>query len=180
MNEKAFSLMELLVAMAMAAILALTMGAISEIGNRGLNKVRREAELFNNVSHMFKTVQYLVRRGSSLSAVCPAGAWQSGSCLQVNTGAVNNAVFGVYQDGNKRKFVYVPNALNAAKCADATRDGALCEVFHEVLSSAKTLSSQATVSGGGRSVTVQLMQTDVNSGKVDFDVTQTLARRIGL
>jgi len=67
MNTKGFTLTELLIALLVSGIIALTIGIISQISTDSYMNLRREAELYNEIYSGFDLVERSVRRADNVS-----------------------------------------------------------------------------------------------------------------
>ena len=94
-NKKAFSLIELQVSLTIAAIMVLIVGVIASLSQNSYNKSNKEAQLYNDISYGFKSMQNKVRSSPSMSAICPSGSWISN---KVN---VSSGSFGIFRDTSK-------------------------------------------------------------------------------
>lgn len=108
-----FSLVELLITMIISTIVLLSIGMISTISNSSYNKVRHEADIYNDISHGLKFIQNKVHSAQSVSRKDPTGNWKSEYLLIDNTTAV-----GVYpcqsncETASELHLAYFPDTTN--------------------------------------------------------------------
>ena len=91
-NKNAFTLVELLVSLIIAAIVVLTIGVLSSISNSSFNKINNKQQVYNDISYGLKLMQSKVRASSTLSITVASGSWVS-QRVSVSTGN-----FGIYRN----------------------------------------------------------------------------------
>ena len=171
-NNRAFSIVELLVGIIVSSILILTIGVISSMGNAGHTKALNTQVLYNDISYGFKLIKNKVRSSDSIAvnATPTDPPWKS-SVLLVNhqqvVGGVATVVqgaFGVYQAASSttQAFVYMPDVSVPA-------------TFESILS----LSTTETLNLIFTSVTASSLTMQLNGQKdnIPFDVTNVVLRR---
>ena len=125
-NQKAFSLVELLVCLVIAAVLILTVGAISSIANSSYNKINSQQQIYNDISYGFKLLQFKVRNSTSaIASGNQPSPWISGQHFLIGS----SDVFGlqtsgsdtnlVYDNGNTETILNVPAAVTT-NCSNLT------------------------------------------------------------
>ena len=97
-NKNAFSLIEMQVSLVVAAILVLTIGAISSISLSSHNRMRKEAELYADIFYGFKLIQNRVRESSvGVSIVGQSNPWTGSRLVINNSTGTNDEAFGLCQ-----------------------------------------------------------------------------------
>jgi prepilin-type N-terminal cleavage/methylation domain-containing protein len=75
-NNKGFSLVEMLVALIVAAIMILMIGVLSNIGQKEYKKVYEKQAIYNDISYGFKLIENRVRDSDSMTfSVATAPSW---------------------------------------------------------------------------------------------------------
>ena len=172
-NKNAFSLIEMQVSLVVAAILVLTIGAISSISLSSHNRMRKEAEVFADIFYGFKLMQNRIREsGVSISPVPISAPWTSEQILINNVFPTNDEVFGLCRydpssldplcmnGGSRIGFVYLPDVSNNAG---------------EVIFSVPDTNLNLTLAPNGDTMTVRVFGTKDN---IPFDLSTTVKRRI--
>jgi len=105
-NNKAFTLIEMLISLVVAAILVLTCGVMASIGNANYVKVIREGQMHADIAYGFRLLENYVRESQNIKPPETVGGAWVGARLVVDGGA-----FGLYQlPGNPNiDFVHVPD-----------------------------------------------------------------------
>ena len=91
-NNRAFSLVEMLISIVVAAVLVLTIGVISSLSTSTYASLTNEAKAYNDITYGFKLMQNRVRASSSLGLTAASGSWVSQRV------AVSAGSFGIYRD----------------------------------------------------------------------------------
>ncbi len=102
-SQSGLSLVELLVAMIIAAILLLTVGALSRISIASQRRSFNEMQVHADLSYGFKLLRNRIREHGFATDTPGSGSWLGDRIL------VRNGAFGVYQNTNTEDFVYVPD-----------------------------------------------------------------------
>jgi len=118
-----FSLVEMQIAMVISVIVILAIGFIASISNNTYNKVRQEAELYNDISHTIKMIQNRVHAAQSASVITTvSNPWGSPRLI------IDNSAFGIYiLSSQERALVFLPDKDDASGCPN--HDGTTCEVL---------------------------------------------------
>ena len=107
-NKNGTTLVELLVSILIASILILIIGVISEISLGSYNKLKKQGDIFADVTYGLKYMQKKVREATSLSSAVAASPWIS-SQVVINTGR-----FGIDQTTTSgvttKNFAYLPTS----------------------------------------------------------------------
>lgn len=111
-----FTLVDMIIAMMIAAVVVLTAGTISSISVRSHTKNFEEGQIYTEISYGFKQMQkYIRERGAIIDT--PGGSWV-GERFVINTeNILVNQAFGLYQNGSNVELVYVPDITD-----ETTRD----------------------------------------------------------
>ena len=148
MNKRAFTLVEMLVSMVVAAILMVIVGKLSDIAMSSSRRLRKESEMFSEIMYAFKKIQKYVREEPDIcDKVSPPGSTGSnswnGNILECppNQPTQSGVAFGVWTGtANRRQLVYLKN-----KNSTATR-----EVLFEIpTTGTNSLTMTATLSVSG-------------------------------
>jgi len=111
MKRKAgYTLAELLICIVISSMVILTIGVIAGISRNSYQRIRTEADVFNDIAYGFKLIQNRVRKAQNLSIVSTSGEWKSDRLI-IN----NKYAFGLYQANasDKKDFVFLPNKDDA-------------------------------------------------------------------
>jgi prepilin-type N-terminal cleavage/methylation domain-containing protein len=186
-NKNGFTMVEILMAMLIIAILVLIIGILSEIASNTYNKLNKKQQIYNDISYGLKLMQQRVR--SSQSSVVkltgkPNPPWVNGEEVTIDTAIVNgisqNGGFGLYQASGttQRDFVYLPDKTDETKreaifsvygCCDASND-----LNFTVTCSSSNPGNPNDCSLGVTAITV------IISGikeKIPFDMESTILKR---
>ena len=109
--KSGFSLAELLVAMIISVVLALTVGVISTISLKADKKYRDEIQVHTDAAYGFKLIRKYVRESSDFSIdTSPPGPWVSDRVkLDITGFEETDRAFGLYQNGTNVDFVFLPD-----------------------------------------------------------------------
>jgi len=176
-NNKALSIVELLVSLVVASILILMIGILSGVGNTGYVKVINTESIYNDISYAFKLMENRVRSSESMTIQTnPSNPpWKSNRLLvkheKVAGGiaTLTQGAFGLYQaNGSAAKsLLYVPDT--------ALFDPNDLNTFETILSISSTQILNLTFSDvTANSATVKL---DGVKNKIPFAVSNVVLRR---
>ena len=65
MDKRSFTLTELVIGLAAGAIVILTIGVISSVGISSSNKLRKEAEVYNDIRFGFDLIEHSIRKAKA-------------------------------------------------------------------------------------------------------------------
>jgi prepilin-type N-terminal cleavage/methylation domain-containing protein len=104
MKRDGFTLAEMLISLIVAAVLILTIGAISSISLTVNKKLRTEASIYTDLSYGLKLMRNRARGAKSLKCQLVGTPWVSDQLIFNNQGA-----FGIYKEAGSttRDFVYL-------------------------------------------------------------------------
>ena len=164
-NSSGASLVELLVAIIITSVLALSVGVISMISIRSSAKYKSEMEIFSDIAYGFKLMQKHVR-GMEIARepVAPSGSWASDR-LYIDNKTGHDSIFGLYQNAltNSVDFVFVPDQ------SDET-------VREVILSVPNPAMISLTLARSGNKYQVQIKG---EKDKVPFDLSTVILQRRG-
>ena len=164
-NKTGFSLVEMLVAFIISAILALSVGVISKIGVGTSAKYKREMDIYADITYAFKLMQKHVREmDMTTNPLAPSGSWVSQRLL-INYDSGKDCVFGLYQNAltNSVDLVFLPDQSDVTK--------------RDVLFSVPNPAAVAlNVSRSGSAYTVRIQGT---KNKIPFDMSTVILKRRG-
>ena len=173
MKNKAFTMVEMLVALIVALIMILVMGVISSTSLSSNRKQRVGLDTYSDIHYGFKLMENKIRSAASdiTNNSSPGGGWR-GSRLEMD-----NVYFGVYRDSSSktRSLVYVSDATSF-NCSTATPSN--CETILKIDDPTNDdnllLFKPPTPIIIGNAVTVQI------SGKKEnfsFNLSETIKKR---
>lgn len=164
-NRIGVSLVELLVALLLCAVLVLSVGVISTISVRTTSKYKSEMDIYSDITYAFKLMQKHVREMDlTTDPLAPAGAWVSQRLL-INYDSGKDCVFGLYQNAvtNSVDLVFLPDQSDVTK--------------RDVLFSVPNPAAVAlNVSRNGSAYTVRIQGT---KNKIPFDMSTVILKRRG-
>ena len=166
MNKRAFTLVEMMVAMVVAAILMIVVGKISDIATKSSTSLRQKAEMFSEIMYAYKYMQKYVREADLCTPVGQSGSWIGSrlECSSSLTGA--DSAFGIWNNAGTRQFVYVPDKNNTN-----VRD-VLFEV--KITGGLPTNAFTFTPTLNSGMVNVRIAG---NKDKIPFDITSSIKKR---
>lgn len=154
-DRKGFTSIELIIGLAVGAILILMIGAISSIGKVSFDKAMKESSVYNDVFSGLNLIKFLGREAHILNI---AGAYDSDWKSQILE--VDNKAFGLYQPaGKKIDFVYLKD-----KSVHSQQDVLLDDADSLTL----------TLTQAGKIVTVRAQG---QKNKESFDLSTSVMRR---
>ena len=149
-NKKAFTLVEMLITLIVAAILVLTMGVLSDLAMSTTTKLRRETEIYNEVLHGYKIMQKHMREASSCAMITPSSVSWIGDIVECPaTPGVEGIAFGVWDNAGDRQLVFLEDKL------DDTNREVIVEVPSNNAFPNNTLTIGGTLNPGYLDVTIQ-------------------------
>ena len=170
-NRTGVSLVELLVALLLSAVLALSVGVISKISVGTSAKYKSEMDIYADIAYGFKMMQKHIREMDLTTNPepidpndPPIAPWVSQRLL-INYESGNDGVFGLYPNAvtNSVDFVFVPNQID--------------ETNREVLLSVPNPATVAlNITRSGNAYTVRIQGTKNN---IPFDMSTVILKRRG-
>lgn len=179
-NNKAFSMVELLVSIVVASIMILTIGILSSISNRTYHKLDKEQTLYNDISYGLKLIQNKVRSSITIPQISPfGGSWASQQLVMTNydddpAKQVNfTSTFGLQINGSNRNFVYIADYTNNAW--DKT------EIILSLPNNNDNILTFTSGTNNSYKAEIKCPSTPGNTSnckdKIDFDISTTITRR---
>jgi len=111
-NKKAFSLVEMLVALVVSSIIVLTIGAMSSISLSIHKRTRQEAAVFADITYSLKFIKRQVRGAGSLFREDPPPAdWIAPRLILDSTSAVG--LYNLPGDSSRTELIYLANKDDA-------------------------------------------------------------------
>ena len=159
MNDKAFTMVEMLVALIIALILILAMGVISSTGLSSNRKQRVALDTYSDIHYGFKLMENKIRSATSTVS------WASNQLTMSNvdnSGVTYTSIFKVQANGANKDLVYLSDYVNNA--LDKS----------EVIYAGTDASLVMTVNVVGSKITVHLSGT---KEKFKFNLADTITRR---
>ena len=164
-SSSGVTLAEMLVALIIVAVLALTVGVISKISVGTSKKYSGEIEIYSDLSYGFKLMQKHVREmGIANDPDAPGAPWIGPRLLIDNNVGIDSA-FGLYQNTatNTVDFVFLPDLSDP--------------MVREVLFSASdTTPPTLNITRTGNSYIVRILGV---KNSVPFDMSTTIKQRRG-
>ncbi|MCK4882973.1 MAG: prepilin-type N-terminal cleavage/methylation domain-containing protein [Candidatus Omnitrophica bacterium] len=159
-SRSGLSLIELLVAMLIAAILLLTVGVLSRISIVTQRRSFNEMQIQADISYGFKFMRNRIRE-YGFGTDTPGSPWLSDRIL------VNGGAFGIYQKTNTKDFVYALDAGNP--------DPDVMKVILSVPNAGElNLDLPLSDLAPPRTITVQI---DGEKNNIPFDMVMTVTKR---
>lgn len=155
-KRNAFTLIEMLVSLVVAAILILGVAAITNIGSSSYIKQRNEENIYNDLSYGFKLIQNRVHSAAGMGLVSASGSWIGDRLI------VGNEVFGLYQTANTKDFVHLPDKADE-------------NIREIILSVPNTDTINLTLTQNGKEIIVRV---DGKRAKTSFDMSITVSMRM--
>lgn len=114
-NTHGFTMMELLIGILISSILVLMVGAISSISLRSYERMRQEAEVFNDAFHALSLIKHAVRNSLVVSADQANNTLTADNLIfQVNSQDANNLIYTDTTDNSNHTIVEGAGNLNFA------------------------------------------------------------------
>jgi len=155
-NKGAFTLVEMIVTLAIASLIVMGIAAAINIGNSYYGKLSHETGIYNDVSYGLKMMQNRVHSAKFLSVNTAGSPW-SGQRLEVG-----NELFGIYVSGGNQDLVRLPDKANPNN--------------REIILSVPAGGSLTlSLTQNGKAVSIRVYGSKYH---IPFDVSSTVTRRI--
>ena len=171
MKKNGFTLVEMLVSLIISSILILMVGVLSEIANGTYNKVKKEQEIYGDISYGIKLLQFKMRNSSSIAPGSQPAPWISGQHFLIGSG-----IFGLYQTSGTVVDLVYDNGVNRETIFSVPQPGIIAVTIIDSATlnpiTTATKSIDLTISGE-----IDVKTAIAKTNRIKFNMQTTILRR---